>query len=228
MTLILCIETGTEVCSVAIGINGNCLIEETLYENKRHSSMLTSMIKKCLDDSGIDFKELTAVAISDGPGSYTGLRVGASTAKGICFALGIPLIAISSLKALAYPQVSDRRVQIISTIDARRMESYVAHWDNELNPLVPAYSLIWEQESIDRIFDPPINTIICGTGIEKAMNIIRFPEQVIIRPSKCSASNLCSLAELKYSRNELASTAFYAPAYLKSPNITEPSPKALI
>jgi len=202
MSLILCIETATETCSIALSQGGACLKEHTLDDHMRHSSALTPMIKQLLRATAHSMSALTAVCVSDGPGSYTGLRVGVSTAKAICYAQNIPLIAISSLKSLAYGVSHDASIDhgglIIPTIDARRMEVYLAIYDQELNEVKSAHNHIYSQESIDELSKHYKNRpiYICGHGALKLLESdITLTEQIIVRPTQCNAGNLCDMAE---------------------------------
>jgi len=204
MSLILCIETATETCSIALSQDGMCLKEHTLDAQMRHSSALTPMIKQLLSATAREMSDLTAVCVSDGPGSYTGLRVGVSTAKAICYAQNIPLIAISSLKSLAYglskEMLIDEGGLIIPTIDARRMEVYLAIYDAGLETVESAHNYIYTQDSLDELYinyrGRPIH--ICGHGALKLHGSdISLSEQTTVHPSQCTAANLCELAQKK-------------------------------
>src|SRR5690554_4655288 len=144
---ILNIETSTKNCSVALAKNGNTvIIKEIAEQNFSHSEKLHLFIDEVLKQAGIPYKELAAVALSKGPGSYTGLRIGASTAKGLCFALDIPLIALDSLTALAR-QVTSKDGLIVPMIDARRMEVYTAIFDENYNKKSEIQALIIDETS---------------------------------------------------------------------------------
>lgn len=222
MALILCIETATETCSVALSKDGECASELILDTAQLHSKMLTSLIRQLMFKNQIELTELSAIALGDGPGSYTGLRVGASTVKAICFALDIPMIAISSLQGLADPFRSKQYDMILSTIDARRMESYGARFNSKLEEIEPSHSFIWTQTYIDNLTEEFLSPVICGTGIEKAMNTFYFPKDIILHPSNCLASNICGLAFERFSSGQTNDIAYHSPNYLKMPNITKP------
>ena len=232
MSLILCIETATETCSIALSQGGVCLKEHTLEDHMRHSSALTPMIKQLLSATDHSISDLTAVCVSDGPGSYTGLRVGVSTAKAICYAHNIPLIAISSLKSLAYGAIQDGSIDdgglIIPTIDARRMEVYLAIYDQDLNEVQSAHNHIYSQESIDELSKNyngrPL--YICGHGAMKLLESdITLSEQLIVRPIQCNAAYLCEMAEKMYPKQEFVSAIYHKPNYYKAPYVTIPKPK---
>jgi tRNA threonylcarbamoyladenosine biosynthesis protein TsaB len=219
MDFILSIETATDICSVAISQDDDIIATEVLTRSKSHSEQLSTMIQSCILTAGIDRKKLCAVAISDGPGSYTGLRVGASTAKGLCFALDIPLIAIPTLQATAV-DVKNRQLPILSTLDARRMECYTAIYDESLNILLDTHTIIWSEDSISSLKADYPDLIICGTGVEKALQEFDFSsfEVVINAPH---ANQIALLAADKYSRGEFVDSAYHVPHYYKSPNITQ-------
>lgn len=223
MALILCIETATEVCSVALSKNGIPIQVETIEEGQRHSAQLVPLIDACLSKAGVKRTALDAVAISNGPGSYTGLRVGASTAKAIAYALEIPMIAVSTLEILAYPHKADDKV-IISTIDARRMEAYRGIYFKGKEVSEPS-NIIWSEESIKVLVDAHGTILICGNGIEKAKTTINVTSEVVIAPSKCNASQMCQLAYTYYSQGKIVDSAYHTPFYYKSPNITTPKSK---
>ena len=232
MSLILCIETATETCSIALSQDGICLKEHTLDEHMRHSSALTPMIKALLGDTEHSLSDLSAVCVSNGPGSYTGLRVGVSTAKAICYAHRIPLIAVSSLKSIAYgvrqQLPKDYTGLIVPTIDARRMEVYLAIYDQDLKEVEPAHNLIYSQESIDELYErytgKPLS--ICGHGAQKLGEAdIALTEQIAIQPTLCNAANLCDLAQKKFVKTEYVSTIYHKPDYYKAPHVTIPKHK---
>ncbi len=232
MSLILCIETATETCSIALSQDGMCLKEHTLDAQMRHSSALTPMIKQLLSATAREMSDLTAVCVSDGPGSYTGLRVGVSTAKAICYAQNIPLIAISSLKSLAYglskEMLIDEGGLIIPTIDARRMEVYLAIYDAGLETVESAHNYIYTQDSLDELYinyrGRPIH--ICGHGALKLHGSdISLSEQTTVHPSQCTAANLCELAQKKCQKHDFVSAIYHKPNYYKAPHVTIPKPK---
>ncbi len=218
MALILSIETATEACSVAISKDDKLLNEKTLDGGMRHSAALTTLIKDVINDSGHKLNSLTCIALSDGPGSYTGLRVGASTAKGICYALGIPLIAIPTLQALSKAP-AENDCHIMATIDARRMEAYTAVYHKD-HLTEEVHSVIFTEEQAEIISKSYQSLIITGTGIKKASHLFNKYEHIQIQPQKCSASLIAALAYSKYEQNLFVDVAYHSPFYFKSPNIT--------
>lgn len=218
--MILCIETSTDVCSVALVDEGIILSDVMLCEGRRHSSELAVIIEQSLKEARVERRSLQAIAISDGPGSYTGLRVGASTAKGLCFGLDIPLIAIPSLQMMA-AICTDQDVPIMATIDARRMEAYTAVYLNgrEISPIT---STIWTSEVFHDLSDRYPGLIICGNGIAKAKNEFMIPDHITILPSEADAKLMCDIATYKFAAKEYEDLAYHSPTYYKSPNITTP------
>lgn len=224
MGKILCLETATEVCSVALGVDGVLTAEENVDEGLRHSSVLTSMIDRLLKSQDLTFQELDAVAISNGPGSYTGLRVGASTAKAICYATDLPMITISSLEALAQPFLSSGQL-VLATLDARRMEVYAAYYGSQ--DIVPEPKpIIWDETVVGEISGAHAELIICGTGIEKARSLFESTN-ITIKENLARASNLVALAQRSLKAENYVDIAYHSPFYLKSPNITQSKKRLL-
>jgi len=218
--MILCIETATPVCSVAISDKGREIANKTLAEGQRHSSELAVIIAGCLSEARIKQSDLTAIAISDGPGSYTGLRVGASTAKGLCYGLEIPLIAIPTLQCIS-AQYRSKDVVVMPSIDARRMEAYTAIYrrGQELRPI---RSTIWTEEVLNELVQSYGPITICGDGIAKIEGQVNPPEEIIISPNTANASLMCGLAHDFYEVGTFVDIAYHSPLYYKSPNITTP------
>jgi tRNA threonylcarbamoyladenosine biosynthesis protein TsaB len=209
---------------VAIGIDGKCVFEKSLSENFRHSAQLAPMIIDAMLNAGLDKASLSAIAVSHGPGSYTGLRVGASTAKGFAYSLGIPIIAIPTLKSLAFGirNEIDSADCIMPTIDARRMEVYTSVYSNTLELIQPAQALVITKQSLEEISSGCHHLVICGNGASKCKDAITAMEHIRILPSKCDASNLCYLAHEKLEIGDIEDLSGYVPFYLKQPNITKP------
>ena len=223
--MILNIETATPVCSVAIGENGKILASRTLKGRQTHAAKLTLLIGECLTEVGIALHDLDAVAVSVGPGSYTGLRIGLSTAKGLCYTLEKPLITLSTLAALANTtkiNFGEESVVYCPMIDARRMEVYTAIYDNDGNELQSAQPLIIENEDFFQTYFSNKQTVIfSGDGAGKCQSIITNPYAKFVEQEN-SAIGMLTLAEAKYHKNDFADVAYSSPLYLKSPNITTP------
>ena len=223
MALILNIETATEICSVSLGQNGKTILTKTILDGQKHSEMLAEMIQVVFDESGKNIRQLDAVGISGGPGSYTGLRVGATTAKAICYAQDVPLISVSTLKSLAIPAI-EQGDYILSTIDARRMEVYAGVFRKDLHQVLPTNHIIWADDVFEELIASYNRLVICGNGIQKALSSFSIPDQIKVVPTVCNAEYIGMLSEKEYERECFEDLASYSPFYYKKPNITRPKP----
>jgi len=226
-TSILGIETATDICSVALSIDHTIIAEETLSTGLRHSSALTELIQSVLSKGAITVQQLSAIAISNGPGSYTGLRVGASTAKGMCYAFDIPLIAVPTLEALGLEAKADRGQYVLSTIDARRMEAYALITKEGEGVIKDTHAIIWSKEVMAALAEAYDDLIICGTGIEKGIELIEPYDWVKSHISTCAARHIMPIALRKYDLKDFADIAYHDPFYYKSPNITQSKKRIL-
>lgn len=214
---ILCIETSAALCSVAVVKN-----KENFYaEDSRqmaHAEVLTALISDCMLKAGITMKALDAVALSGGPGSYTGLRIGCSTAKGLCYALGIPLIVIDTLKiAAAAARIKVQKDSYYwAMTDARRMEVYHALFDPRLMQLSGTTNGIITDESFTEGISAYQPVLLCGDGAAKASGVLQITDAGVV----ANASAMCSLAEEAYEHKDFSDVAYYEPFYLKQANIT--------
>jgi len=179
MSLILHIETATDVCSVALAKNAKILSIVESSGVYHHAENLTGYIRKVLDEATVSFKELSAVAVSIGPGSYTGLRIGLSTAKGMCYAGKIPMITVSTLDNMAegmrmkLQEKLSKDHFLCPMIDARRMEVYLALYDGKLNPLLKPVPKVIDEKSIhDLLLDRTI--FVGGNGAGKCKTFIEM------------------------------------------------------
>jgi tRNA threonylcarbamoyladenosine biosynthesis protein TsaB len=221
MSLILCIETTSTNCSVAIATeNGgfqndygilNCLdVLEDNSDGYSHGERLHLYINEILSRNNFSTKDLNAIAVSEGPGSYTGLRIGVASVKGLCYALDIPMIAISTLESLSKQNTSSGIT--VSMLDARRMEVYAAVFeDKEILQKVSA--VILEKESFSRFRESGKLTFI-GTGIEKFRELIQEEQHSYIT-SNPTAITLCDLAIEKHKKRDTVDVAYFEPFYLK-------------
>ncbi|MEO1514602.1 MAG: tRNA (adenosine(37)-N6)-threonylcarbamoyltransferase complex dimerization subunit type 1 TsaB [Bacteroidota bacterium] len=223
MSLLLLIETSTEICSVALSQDGQQLAIRESDAPYVHAEKITCFIEECMAEANKSLEELSAVALSKGPGSYTGLRVGASAAKGICYALNKPLLAIDTLEALAdacrrqYPQTD---AIYCPMIDARRMEVYTALYDHEGNCLQAAHAHILTETSFADYQAQGRQLIGCGNGARKAKQVL--PETFLtLRSPNCSASHLIPLAQRDLEGGQKVDPAYFSPQYIKPPNITK-------
>ena len=210
---ILNIETATKNCSVTLAKNGVTIsYREIAEEGYSHAEKLHVFIEEIISESEIKFQDLNAIAVSQGPGSYTGLRIGVSAAKGLCYALNIPLIAIDTLQSLA-AQIETTDGIIIPMIDARRMEVFSASYDKNLNTLKSvAAEIITEESYIDR--EDEIHFVGYGASKCKAFlnksNFIFHDE--IIYPS---AKQMSLLSFEKYKKSDIVDVAYFEPLYVK-------------
>jgi len=212
MTRILHIETATKVCSVALSENGSLKgLKEIEEDGYAHGEQLTVLIQDLLKEQGVSIKELDAVSVSSGPGSYTGLRIGASTAKGICYAMKIPLIAIDALTSLSAIAVKKYDQNICAVIDARRMEVYNLISDASLNPLKEITADIITEESYTE-FDP---FVVCGDGAAKLQEIWNERNCTFDLDIKSSAKGQIEIAFKKFNEGQTEDLAYWEPFYLK-------------
>jgi tRNA threonylcarbamoyladenosine biosynthesis protein TsaB len=217
MATILCIETATKNCSVALCVNGKVVALQQDNPNNEpdkgfsHAEKLQGYITQVLDQGNVSKNDLNAIAVSKGPGSYTGLRIGVSTAKGLCYALDIPLIAISTLSSLAR-QVTGSLV--VPMLDARRMEVYSAVFSSEMEQIREIQAQIITQDSFKTYLDRGQVTFI-GDGVEKFEAVCTHPNAVFIKNALPSASQMAEVAAHKLSANQTQDVAYFEPYYLK-------------
>ncbi|GHB53241.1 tRNA (adenosine(37)-N6)-threonylcarbamoyltransferase complex dimerization subunit type 1 TsaB [Mongoliitalea lutea] len=216
MALILSIETATQVCSVAIHKDGACLnILESNQENA-HARQLMLSIEQLLKLENITSSQLDAIAVSTGPGSYTGLRIGVSVAKGLAFALDKPVIAVDTLQALAQrakPYIADENTWIVPMIDARRMEVYTAVLDPNMNLVEEVHPLILEETSFQQYLEQG-EVHFLGDGSSKFQELIQHPN-ARFHVEQNSAASIGVLAYEKFLRQDFADLAYFEPNYLK-------------
>jgi len=212
--LILCIESATKNCSAALFKGAECLsFKEESSDSYIHSEKLALFIDEILP-SEIDAKrKLKAVAVSSGPGSYTGLRIGTALAKGICFSLGIPLISIDNLSQLAMAAYAMNLGfdYYIPMLDARRMEGYSAVFNSQGTQVVSTKATVIDSDSFKKYDGHRIG--VCGDGAEKCLDVLGGRVQLI--ELECSARNMGKLALQKYLAEDSESLAYYEPFYLK-------------
>ncbi|MBI3500485.1 MAG: tRNA (adenosine(37)-N6)-threonylcarbamoyltransferase complex dimerization subunit type 1 TsaB [Bacteroidetes bacterium] len=217
--LILCLETSTKICSVALGQNGNVVaLKESSEEKYSHAENLTVYIQEVCSQAKISLKDIDAVAVSKGPGSFTGLRIGVSTAKGLCYALEKPLIGINSLEAIAAGQVKSQKSKVKSLfapmIDAKRMEVYCAVYDKELNEIKKTSAEIIDENSFSGLLGK--NKIyFFGDGSAKCKSQIKHSNAVFIDDATPSAEFMIPIAKKYFLENKFEDLAYYEPFYLK-------------
>ncbi len=216
------------MCSVALKNSSSEIFCVEENANK-HISHLTEFIQTCLQNASVGMQDLKAVAVSSGPGSYTALRAGVSAAKGICFALDIPLISINTLETLAnaaFLVFNDKEAIYTPCIDARRDEIYTAHFVydvaiNGLREVVAPYSHIVTQDSFRDLLIENKRIILSGDGAEKTKRLLNYSNSIDAQIF-CSARHLIALAEKKFTQNTFEDLDAFTPFYLKPPNITVP------
>ena len=238
MAKILLIETATEVCAAAVAVNGKIAASEELIECQNHAAVLHLQIEACARNAGVALPDIDAVAVSAGPGAYTSLRTGVAAAKGICFALNKPLIAIDTLYALAkaaflfrHDNLSDDPTEssalYLPVLDARRNEVWGAVYSASMELLAPAQPFIIE----DNLFENEIRVLLPGLHFEKLIfsgngtkkiksgNIEKKSE--ICPVVRCSAKYLAEAAESSFEKAIFQDIAYFQPIYQKPPGITE-------
>ncbi|GIM48652.1 tRNA (adenosine(37)-N6)-threonylcarbamoyltransferase complex dimerization subunit type 1 TsaB [Capnocytophaga stomatis] len=213
MTKILCIETSGINCSVAISEGSSLLAEKAENKGKfTHAESLHVFINEVLNLAKISINELDAIAVSGGPGSYTGLRIGVSTAKGLCFALNKPLIAISTLQILA-SQITDNQL-IIPMLDARRMEVYSAVFDKNFNEIEKTEAKILNENSYTEWLSKG-KVIFLGDGAEKFSKICHHPNAFFIKNAYPQARDMVVHAFERFKNKCFEDIAYFEPNYLK-------------
>jgi tRNA threonylcarbamoyladenosine biosynthesis protein TsaB len=216
MSRILSIETSTSICSVAIHEQGNLLALAEIEEPGAHAEKLLRLVGEVIEKAGQSFGDLDAVAVSQGPGSYTGLRIGVSTAKGIAYALEIPLIGINTLQAMAASQPLSQGEFVVAVLDARRKEVYTQTFGNLLQEISSIEALVLEEGSYASILDKG-KVYFVGDGVEKVKQEIQHVNACFQMDWKksLSAKNMGVLASEKYARQEWEDLAYFVPNYLK-------------
>ena len=231
--MILCLETATPVCSVAL--NESCCtigLRETEGQNA-HSEKITNFIREIMETANIDYRKLDAVAVSKGPGSYTGLRIGVSTAKGICYAADLPLMAIDTLEAMAHGMKAKLGSQIagndllVPMIDARRMEVYAAIFDANLNKIHDTEAMVIDENSFADLRQNH-RLWLFGDGAPKLSKLFENQKHIsIVDGFKPSAAYMRTLAEEALKERHFVDVAYFEPFYLKDFVAGKPHVKGL-
>lgn len=214
MAIILCLETATTNCSVGIARNGKIVsLKEDNSKSYSHAEKLHLFINEALEEAGITIADLDAIAISKGPGSYTGLRIGVSAAKGLCFSLDIPLISVPTLDLLAY-KLKGKTGIFISMLDARRMEVYSSVYDSKINQIRETKAEVLDEQSfIEYLEQSEVHFI--GNGVAKFEDICTHINAVFHKQKFPSAQQMAEIAELKYQKSDIEDVAYFEPYYLK-------------
>ncbi len=215
MALILNIETATTMCSVSLGKDGQLLALKELNGDYTHAENLTLFIEDVVQQAGIQLKDIDAVAISKGPGSYTGLRIGVSTAKGLCYSLDKPLIAINTLEHLSRSITIQEGTLVCPMIDARRMEVYCAVYDHTGKEMLPTAAEIIDETSFSTLLNE-YKMVFIGDGAAKCKETFSSqPNAVFIDDVFPSAKQMISLSETAYQTARFEDVAYFEPFYLK-------------
>lgn len=221
MPLLLLLETATDICSIGLCRDGELLSLVEIDERADHAARINELILEACRQANVALEIIDAVAVSKGPGSYTSLRVGAATAKGICYALDKPLVAADTLEAIARAsQTAEAGTwRYAPMIDARRMEVYTAIYDQHFQLLQPAHPLIIEPDVLAPFLDDGAGIVIAGNGAAKSLPILSGNIQ--LQEVRCSAAHLVDLAQESFRQNRFEDIAYFEPLYLKPPNITK-------
>ncbi|ALI99320.1 tRNA (adenosine(37)-N6)-threonylcarbamoyltransferase complex dimerization subunit type 1 TsaB [Rufibacter tibetensis] len=226
MAYILSLETSSSVCSVALHQDQALLSYAELQMEKSHSSHITVMVEQVLEYAGVKLKQLDAVAVSGGPGSYTGLRIGTGTAKGLCFSLDKPLVSVSTLASMAQQVISftpaPERYLFCPMLDARRSEVYTCLLAHDLNEQSPVEPMVLESSSFAQELEKqPI--IFFGSGATKAKELLApHPNAFYLENVKPTAKAIGTLAFPRLLAGKFEDVAYYEPFYLKEVYITKP------
>ncbi|MEZ5105542.1 MAG: tRNA (adenosine(37)-N6)-threonylcarbamoyltransferase complex dimerization subunit type 1 TsaB [Draconibacterium sp.] len=234
MTKILQIETSTEVCSVAISENGKTLFVKESLEGLNHSELLTVFIDEIFAENKLSLNSIDAVAVSKGPGSYTGLRIGVSVAKGLCYALSIPLISVNSLRVLGTFAAknagnfsdgnANEKILFCPMIDARRMEVYTSLYNSGGEQIKPVSAEIIDTDFLaDYLTEYQV--YFFGNGAQKCKNTIVHTNAHFEGPQTTSAQFMSNIALEKYNKKEFEDVAYFEPFYLKNFVATIPKNK---
>ena len=229
--MILCLETSTAVCSVSLVDNGNVIALRESLDGQNHAEKITIFIDEVMKEAGVAYKDLDAVATSMGPGSYTGLRIGVSAAKGLCYAMEKPLIAIDTLAAMAngflsqqptansqQPMVNGQQPTAIlcPMIDARRMEVYTAFFNEKLEKTSETEALIVDETSFMELKQNN-HLYLFGDGADKLANLFENEVNItVVEKFHCSASYMAKLADEAFKNKQFVDVAYFEPFYLKN------------
>ncbi len=227
MANILNIETSTDVCSVALTSEGQVMEHSENYEGQTHATLLSQYVKNCLQYALTREMKLDAVAVSIGPGSYTGLRIGLSEAKGLAFGLNVPLIGVNTLQLLTVSTmfnhfIEEDKVLYVPMIDARRMEVYTAVYNPALQPVLEPQAMILDEHSFEHLLDQGFTLIAMGNGSDKARQVLTHERMRFISGIKPVALEMMALAEKAFREQDFIDVAYSTPLYLKDFQATKP------
>ena len=221
MALILCLETSSKNCSVAIANNGvNFLLKEKFDDNYCHGEQLHVLIQNMLKEANIQLSDFDAFAFSAGPGSYTGLRIGASAIKGFAFALDKPVISISTLESMTSGLLIGNLIKnqqynlFCPTLDSRKGEVYLGFYDNNMTEILAPTACEIHKFNFDKYLQ---ENCVCffGTGSEKLKSVLTHQNAIFLNEDYPSSKNLCALAQKKFQKGTFEDIAYFEPMYLK-------------
>ncbi len=230
MSCILSIETSTDVCSVAVSQDGTCIFEKEDSSGPNHAVKLGVFVDEALSFIDSHLIPLDAVAVSCGPGSYTGLRIGVSMAKGICYGRSVKLLSVPTLNLLCVPvllreQIQEENALLCPKLDARRMEVYAQLFDRALNEVRPIQADVVDADTYKSYLDErPV--YFFGNGAEKCIEVINHPNAHLIKNVEPLAKNMFPLAEKRMMNEQFEDVAYFVPFYLK--DFVAKTPKKLL
>lgn len=229
MNHILHLETSTQNCSVCLSRDGKPWIVQQLQDPSGHAANLTLFIQKVLQLADLKLEDIDAVAVSQGPGSYTGLRIGISTAKGLCYTLNKPMIAVDTLQALAMatPKEKHKKTAYVGMLDARRMDAYVGIYEADGTIVQAPYFCTLTPTSFDHLLTSEgyERVFLAGDATSKYTDSVTNDAIIISTVGLPNASYLCALAYAQYQKKMFVDTAYFEPFYLKKPHITKAKPR---
>lgn len=215
LALLLCIETATTNCSVALARDGEVVaLKEDYNKQYSHAERLHLFIKEILEENRFSPEDLDGIAVSKGPGSYTGLRIGVSAAKGLCFSLDLPLVSIPTLTSLAHQVPKQEGVYVFPLLDARRMEVYTAGFDSDKQEISETQAKILDENSFDDYLEKGVVCFI-GDGVEKFREVCTHKNARFIVDKLPSAREMAGLAYEKFLEEDFEDVAYFEPYYLK-------------
>ncbi len=216
MAIILSIDTATTVCSLALHKDGILQATQSIHLEKSHAALLTLLIEDTLSYCSLTIQDLDAIAISEGPGSYTGLRIGTATAKGLCFAHELPLITVNTLEAMAHGMIryNTQRALLCPMLDARRMEVYCALFDVEGVRTLDTEAKIIDENAFYEVLASS-KVLFFGDGANKCEKVIRNENAIFILDIHPSAVHIGELATQRFEEGKFEDLAYFEPFYLK-------------
>ena len=225
--MILNIETSTEVCSVALTSEGQVLDHRENYEGQTHATLLSQYVKDMLDYARSREMKIEAIAVSIGPGSYTGLRIGLSEAKGLAFGLNVPLIGVNTLQLMTVSTmfnhfIEEDKVLYVPMIDARRMEVYTAVYTPALEAVLEPQAMILDEHSFEDLLQQGNTLVLMGNGSDKARQVLKHEQVRFVSGIKPVAVEMMALAEKAWREQSFIDVAYSTPLYLKEFQATKP------